>query len=203
MNNYSKERKSMKRRGENKNYEPIYGSDIFNQLPSKKKLPENDLLKNYDLSYEGFQEQQYIYSPKYYSYKRKCLSSNKIKKNIGNNDNNYNPFKTTYNLSYNQTYVNGNNTVGINRDIGTGVAYNSRKQKIDFLKSNIFCDEDKYKQNTGLIDNFNPKLINHNNWYTNLDWRNNKSEMVFYKQNQKEFYDNNSSENKYYFHSFK
>ena len=93
--------------------------------------------------------------------------------------------------------------VGINKDIGTGVAYNSRKQKIDFLKSNIFCDEDKYKQNTGLIDNFDPKLINHNNWYTNLDWRFNKSELVFLKQNQREFYDNTSTANKNLFETFK
>ena len=68
----------MKRRGENKNYEPIYGSDIFNQLPSKKYNPENDDPKKYDdLSYEGFREQQYIYSPSFYSYKRKDLNNNK------------------------------------------------------------------------------------------------------------------------------
>ena len=73
----------------------------------------------------------------------------------------------------------------------------------NFLKSNIFCDEDKYKQNKALIDNFDPKLINHNNWYTNLDWRNNKSELIFYKDNQKEFYDNNSKNNNKYFDLYK
>ena len=194
----------MKRRGENKNYEPIYGSDIFNQLPSKKNNPQNDDPKKYeDLSYEGFREQQYLYSPTFYSYKRKYFNNNQKKYVKETYDNNYNPFRTTYNASYRQTYINGNNAVGINKDIGTGVAYNSRKQKIDFLKSNIFCDEDKYKQNTGLIDNFDPKLINHNNWNTNLDWRNNKTEMVFYKQNQREFYDNTSSANKNLFESYK
>ena len=198
---------SMKRRSENKNYEPIYGSDIFNQLPSKHKKPKDayDNSKNYDLSYEGFKEQEYLYTPKSYSIKSKDNNYNKYK-NINNensNNNNFNPFKTTYNSSYKPIYISPNNIVGINKDIGTGVAYNSRKRKIDFLKSNIFCDEDKYKQNKGLIDNFDPKLINHNNWYNNLDWRYNKSELVFYKQNQKEFYDNNSSENKNSFKSFK
>ena len=194
MENYYNGRRSMKRRAENKNYESIYGSDIFNQLPPKCIKSENDESNNYDLSYEGFREQECIYSPKPYSYK------NKFNKNI---DNSFNPFRTTYNSSYKQTYINGDKVVGNNKDIGTGVAYNSRKQKIDFLKSNIFCDEDKYKQNTGLIDNFDPKLINHNNWNTNLDWRNNKTEMVFYKQNQREFYDNTSSANKNLFESYK
>ena len=41
MNKYNKEKKSMKRRGENKNYEPIYGSDIFNQLPSKNNYEKS------------------------------------------------------------------------------------------------------------------------------------------------------------------
>ena len=91
--------------------------------------------------------------------------------------------------------INENVLVGNDRELGTGVAYNSRKQKIEFLKSNIFCDRDKYNQNSNLKDNFNPKNINHNNWYTNLDWRNNKSELIFYKNNQREFYDNNSKAN--------
>ena len=196
MSCFYKERRSMKRRGENKNYEPIYGSDIFNQLPSKnnKAIYKNDESKKYDLAYEGFNEQEYVYPSRGYSYN---------KTHNCNYDSNYNPFRTIYNSSYKQTYVNGNKVVGINKDIGTGVAYNSRKQKIDFLKSNIFCDEDKYKQNTGLIDNFDPKLINHNNWYTNLDWRFNKSELFFYKQNQREFYDNTSTSNKNSFETFK
>ena len=197
---------SMKRRSENKNYEPIYGSDIFNQLPSKHKKPKDiyDNFKKYDLSYEGFKEQEYLYTPKSYSIKSKDNKYNKNNNfNDENSDNNFNPFKTTYNSSYKPIYIRPNNIVGVNKDIGTGVAYNSRKRKIDFLKSNIFCDEDKYKQNTGLTDNFDPKLINHNNWYNNLDWRYNKSELVFYKQNQQEFYDNNSSENKKSFKSFK
>ena len=107
----------------------------------------------------------------------------------------FNPYKTTYNSSYMPIKINENVLVGNDRELGTGVAYNSRKQKIEFLKSNIFCDKDKYNQNSNLCDNFNPKNINHNNWYTNLDWRNNKSELIFYKNNQKEFYDNNSRAN--------
>ena len=107
----------------------------------------------------------------------------------------FNPYKTTYNSSYMPIKINENVLVGNDRELGTGVAYNSRKQKIEFLKSNIFCDKDKYNQNSNLCDNFNPKNINHNNWYTNLDWRNNKSELIFYKNNQREFYDNNSKAN--------
>ena len=192
---------------ENKNYEPIYGSDIFNQLPDKKKQNKTkDDSNNYDFSYEGFKKQEYLYSPRAYSMKSNDYENNNKNKKYNkenNADNNFNPFRTTYNSSFKPNYINKHNLVGINNDIGTGVAYNSRKQKIDFLKSNIFCDEDKYKQNKGLKDNFDPKLINHNNWYTNLDWRNNKSELVFYKQNQKEFYDNNSSEYKYSSHVYK
>ena len=197
---------SMKRRNENKNYEPIYGSDIFNQLPLKHKKTKYayDNSKNYDLSYEGFKEKEYLCKPKSYLIKSNNSNYNEYSNfNNDDSDNNFNPFKTTYKTSYKPIYIRQNNIVGINKDIGTGVAYNSRKRKIDFLKSNIFCDEDKYKQNKGLINNFNPKLINHNNWYNNLDWRYNKSEMIFYKQNQKEFYDNNSSENKNSFKSFK
>ena len=202
-----KQRKNMKRKRENKNYEPIYGSDIFNQLPDKKKQNKTkDDSNNYDFSYEGFKGQEYLYSPRAYSIKSNDYENNNKNKKYNkenNADNNFNPFRTTYNSSFKPNYINKHNLVGINNDIGTGVAYNSRKQKIDFLKSNIFCDEDKYKQNKGLKDNFDPKLINHNNWYTNLDWRNNKSELVFYKQNQKEFYDNNSSEYKYSSHVYK
>ena len=115
----------------------------------------------------------------------------------------YDPYNTTYNASYAPNRINGDILVGNNRYLGTGVAYNSRKQKIEFLKSNIFYDRDKYNQNNNLKDNFDPKNINHNNWYTNLDWRNNKSELIFYKDNQKEFYDNNSKENKKFFSQLK
>ena len=65
----------------------------------------------------------------------------------------------------------------------------------DYLSKYSFSYRDKDNQNSNLKDNFNPKNINHNNWYTNLDWRNNKSELIFYKNNQKEFYDNNSKGN--------
>ena len=127
MNKYNKEKKSMKRRGENKNYEPIYGSDIFNQLPSKNNNNSNDESKNYDLFYEKFKEQENLYPPNTYSFQSKDIDK----------ENKFDPFKTTYNCSYRPRHINENNIVGINKDIGTGVAYNSRKQKINFLKSNI------------------------------------------------------------------
>ena len=123
--------------------------------------------------------------------------------NINNLRYSYDPYNTTYNASYMPNRINRDILVGNDRYLGTGVAYNSRKQKIEFLKSNIFYDKDKYNQNNNLKDNFDPKNINHNNWYTNLDWRNNKSELIFYKDNQKEFYDNNSKENTKYFSQIK
>ena len=72
----------MKRRIENKNYEPIYGSDIFNQLPLKHKKAKDayDNSKNYDLSYEGFNDQEYLYTPKSYLIKSKNYSSKKHSK---------------------------------------------------------------------------------------------------------------------------
>ena len=115
----------------------------------------------------------------------------------------YNPFRSTYNVSYLPNRIGCDTVVGNNKNLGTGVAYNSRKQKIEFLKSNIFYDKDKFNQNNNLRDNFDPKSINHNNWYTKLDWRNDKSELIFYKDNQKEFYDNNSRANRNYFDLYK
>ena len=134
--------------------------------------------------------------------KQYSISKNNVY-NINNLRYSYDPYNTTYNASYAPNRINGDILVGNNRYLGTGVAYNSRKQKIEFLKSNIFYDRDKYNQNNNLKDNFDPKNINHNNWYTNLDWRNNKSELIFYKDNQKEFYDNNSKENKKFFSQLK
>ena len=202
-------------------YEPIRGSDIFNELPPKKEKfkPDYQNLRKYEIYYEKKLIEENL-SPRTLNTINKSkstlncihLKKNKNKNNLISKNNvyninnlryNYDPYNTTYNASYLPNYISSDNLIGNNKYLGTGVAYNSRKQKIENLKSNIFCDSDKYNQNTNLKDNFDPKNINHNNWYTNLDWRNNKSELIFYKDNQKEFYDNNSKENKKYFELYK
>ena len=194
-----------KRYSYNPRYEPIRGSDIFCELPPKhdKYVPDYQIRRKYEIFYKKKQNEENLEKNKIMKNKS-CTKINKNKVyDINKERYGFNPYKTTYNSSYMPIKINGNTLVGNDRELGTGVAYNSRKQKIEFLKSNIFCDRDKYNQNSNLKDNFDPKSINHNNWYTNLDWRNNKSELIFYNENQKEFYDNNSKENKKYFELYK
>ena len=194
----------------NPRYEPIRGSDIFCELPPKneKFKPDYYNLRNYEIYYNKKYNEEKLQIPKpnnlTKSYSSKYLSNGQ--KNSNDNVYNinvlrysYNPYDTTYNSAFKPVEINSETLVGNDKYLGTGVAYNSRKNKIEFLKSNIFCDRDKYNQNSNLRDNFDPKNINHNNWYTNLDWRSNKSELIFYKNNQKEFYDNNSKENEVFF----
>ena len=194
-----------KRYSYNPRYEPIRGSDIFCELPPKneKYIPDYEIRRNYETFYKKKQNEENLE----YNKINKNKSCNKTTKNkiydINKEKFEYNPYRTTYNSTFMPIKINENVLVGNNKELGTGVAYNSRKQKIEFLKSNIFCDKDKYNQNDNLKDNFNPRNINHNNWYTNLDWRNNKSELIFYKNNQKEFYDNNSRSNYKSFNKYK
>ena len=215
-NNQNQKIKSLdKRFVYNPIYEPIRGSDIFCDLPPKKEIfkPDYQNARKYEIYYDKKKlEEKYIPQQlkncKSYSSMRfinkpiQNISKNKVY-DINNLRYNFNPYKTTYNASYLPNRISSDTLVGNNKNIGTGVAYNSKKQKIEFLKSNIFCDRDKYNQNCYLRDNFDPKNINHNNWYTNLDWRNNKAELIFYQDNQKEFYDKNSKANKKYFDQYK
>ena len=194
-----------KRYSYNPRYEPIRGSDIFCELPPKneKYIPDYEIRRNYETFYKKKYNEENLENNRI----NKNKSCNKTTKNkiydINKEKFEYNPYRTTYNSTFMPIKINENVLVGNNKELGTGVAYNSRKQKIEFLKSNIFCDKDKYNQNDNLKDNFNPRNINHNNWYTNLDWRNNKSELIFYKNNQKEFYDNNSKANNNCFTKYK
>ena len=194
-----------KRYSYNPRYEPIRGSDIFCELPPKneKYIPDYEIRRNYETFYKKKHNEENLENNRI----NKNKSCNKITKNkiydINKEKYEYNPYRTTYNSTFMPIKINENVLVGNNKELGTGVAYNSRKQKIEFLKSNIFCDKDKYNQNDNLKDNFNPRNINHNNWYTNLDWRNNKSELIFYKNNQKEFYDDNSRSNYKSFNKYK
>ena len=210
MNQEYVNRKSNSKKKYSSTYEPIFSSDIFNQLPPKQKQKKkslNDYNKKYDLYYNTQHKEDEYYNPplsynsnsnysKHNTNEINTIGKLRRKNTESNETDNSNQFKTTYNSSYKLTYISKDNVVGNDKNLGTGVAYNSRKKKIDFLKSNIFCDEDKYNQNSYLVNNFDPKSINHNNWCTNLDWRNGKTELVFFKNNQKEFYDNTSSANK-------
>ena len=215
-NNQNQKIKSVdKRFAYNPIYEPIRGSDIFCELPPKKEIfkPDYQNERKYEVYYDKKKLDE-KYSPQKLKNCKSYLSMRFINKpiqnisknkvyDINNLRYNFNPYKTTYNASYLPNRISSDTLVGNNKNIGTGVAYNSKKQKIEFLKSNIFCDRDKYNQNCYLRDNFDPKNINHNNWYTNLDWRNNKAELIFYQDNQKEFYDKNSKANKKYFDQYK
>ena len=215
-NNQNQKIKSLdKRFVYNPIYEPIRGSDIFCELPPKKEIfkPDYQNERKYEVYYdkkkldEKYTPQKLKNCKSYLSMRFinkpiQNISKNKVY-DINNLRYNFNPYKTTYNASYLPNRISSDTLVGNNKNIGTGVAYNSKKQKIEFLKSNIFCDRDKYNQNCYLRDNFDPKNINHNNWYTNLDWRNNKAELIFYQDNQKEFYDKNSKANKKYFDQYK
>ena len=215
-NDQDHEKKSVDKRFEyNPTYEPIRGSDIFCELPPKKEIfkPDYQNERKYEIYYDKKKEEE-KYMPQKdknnKSYSSMKLLNNRIQNipkskvyDINNLRYSFDPYKTTYNASYLPNKINSDTLVGNNKNIGTGVAYNSRKQKIEFLKSNIFCERDKYNQNSYLRDNFDPKNINRNNWNTNLDWRNNKSELIFYQDNQKEFYDNNSKANKQYFEQYK
>jgi len=207
-NNESKKKKEIfKPKGSNNlftyntSYEPIRGSDIFCELPPKneKYKPYYQNQRNYEIYYnKKLQEERYTPNNEKKLNNKSNSVSGKIY-NIMNLRYSFNPYNTTYNEAYIPREIDPNTLVGNDKNLGTGVAYNSKKKRIEFLKSNIFCERDKYNQNNNLRDNFDPKNITHNNWFTKLDWRNNKSELIFYKDNQKEFYDQNSKENQTYF----
>ena len=64
--------------------------------------------------------------------------------------------KNEENINKNEAYIpreiDPNTLVGNDKNLGTGVAYNSKKKRIEFLKSNIFCERDKYNQNNNLLN---------------------------------------------------
>ena len=131
MNQEYVNRKSKSKNKYSPTYEPIFSSDIFNQLPPKQKQKKSHkgYNQNYDLYYNIQHKEDEFYNPSisyhsnsYYS-KNNTNDVNTIgklrRKNTGtNNTENSNQFKTTYNSSYKQTYINGNNVVGNNKDLG-------------------------------------------------------------------------------------
>ena len=162
-------------------YDAIYGSDIFNQLPPKKV---EKVYNYYDNIYNDFNNYHNLQQRKE---NNKYINKKQFKKNPSSPN-----FKTTYNQSY--IYNNNMNLEKNNKEnekiqinnISQKEINNCRKRNIDSLKSNIFNDKMKEKQNKKFNSN---KTIN-NIWNTNLDWRNAKSELVFYNKN------NNYNKNK-------
>ena len=162
-------------------YDAIYGSDIFNQLPPKKV---EKVYNYYDNIYNDFNNYHNLQQRKE---NNKYINKKQFKKNPSSPN-----FKTTYNQSY--IYNNNMNLEKNNKEnekiqinnISQKEINNCRKRNIDSLKSNIFNDKIKEKQNQMFNSN---KTIN-NIWNTNLDWRNAKSELVFYNKN------NNYNKNK-------
>jgi hypothetical protein len=162
-------------------YDAIYGSDIFNQLPPKKV---EKVYNYYDNIYNDFNNYHNLQQRKE---NNKYINKKQFKKNPSSPN-----FKTTYNQSF--IYNNNMNLEKNNKEnekiqinnISQKEINNCRKRNIDSLKSNIFNDKIKEKQNKKFNSN---KTIN-NIWNTNLDWRNAKSELVFYNKN------NNYNKNK-------
>ena len=164
-------------------YNAIYGSDIFNQLPDKKVEKVN--YNYYDDNYNDFKNyhnlQNYV--------------NNNIKKKVVFQRNSSSPnFKTVHTQSFNNNKKNHFEKVLNNNNISKKenlTQNNCRKSKIDSLKSNIFNDKLKEKQNKKIDNSY--KIGFNNNWNTNLDWRNAKSELVFYNDNHYPQYDNSSN----------
>ena len=166
-------------------YDAIYGSDIFNQLPPKKV---EKVYNYYDNIYNDFNNYHNLQQRKE---NNKYINKKQFKKNPSSPN-----FKTTYNQSYiynNNMNLEKNNKenqkIHINNNISQKKINNCRKINIDSLKSNIFNDKIKEKQNQMFNSN---KTIN-NIWNTNLDWRNAKSELIFYNDNLYPQYDNSSN----------
>ena len=121
-----------KRYSYNPRYEPIRGSDIFCELPPKydKYVPEYEIRRKYEIYYNKKQNEENYEKNK--NFRNKNKSYNKINKNkvydINKEKYEYNPYKTTYKSSFIPIKINENILVGNDKMLGTGVAYNSRKQ---------------------------------------------------------------------------
>ncbi len=169
-----------------KAYEAIYGSDIFNQLPQKRieKIKYNYYDDNYNniKNYKCFKNNinKCINKPKHFN--KNCSSPNLFKPyNEYNSNNKFLNDERYYNIKLNNILYQQK----------LPQQYYSRRNKIESLKSNIFNDKVKEKQNKKIDNSY--KMILHNDWNTNLDWRNAKSELIFYNCNQFPQYDNSSN----------
>ena len=168
-------------------YNAIYGSDIFNQLPPKKE--EKITYNYYDDNYNDFKNNKSLKD----NIKNITKYKNK-KKKFNKNSSSPNFFKTTYE----ENFSNKSDERFFNQNIKRNIyqneipkEYYSRRNKIESLKSNIFNDREKQKQNKKIDNSY--KVIIHNDWNTNLDWRNAKSELIFYNDNLYPQYDNSSN----------
>jgi hypothetical protein len=139
--------------------------------------------------------------------KVKVINNNKQNKNRNKNDNdNKNNFHTTYNDSFKNIPEQTKRNLFYHPNIPpeyyvdkfpiyssqeTPYRYDPKKNSTNQNKSNIFNIKEKDFQNRETEINYKKKI--HNNWSTNLDWRNSKTELVFYNDNQFPLYDKNSN----------
>ena len=169
-----------------KAYEAIYGSDIFNQLPQKRK--ETIKYNYYDDNYNNITNSKV--------FKNKIIKCIKKPKNFNKNCSSPNIFKPYNQYNLNDKFISDerNFNLKLNNILyqqKLPQQYYSRRNKIESLKSNIFNDKVKEKQNKKIDNSY--KMILHNDWNTNLDWRNAKSELIFYNDNQYPQYDKSSN----------
>ncbi len=147
----------------------------------------------------------------YYSMPKTSSSPNFLKVKVINNkqnikEKNDNNFHTTYNDSFKNIPEETKRNLKKNPNIPpeyyvdkfpiyssleTPYRYDSKKNSTNQNKSNIFNIKEKDFQNEETEINYKKKI--HNNWSTNLDWRNAKTELVFYNDNQFPLYDKNSN----------
>lgn len=183
-------------------YDNIFGSDIFNQLPIKSSEKEksnfNQLRLGRVFSSDNIIEDKYN--------KTNGNFSSSIISNIGLNVNqtkkpqrsNYSKYLSEfhniniYDIPKHSTYNRNVKTIYKNRPTSTKgtiknelfqsqpFKYSSQLNRIESLKSNIFNDQSKETQNVNF--NCNIVKIKHDDWSTNLDWRNSKSELIFMKK---------------------
>lgn len=170
-------------------YDAIYGSDIFNLLPQKVK--QNTTFGN-KKNLSSSTQMKNALSCKDIFYKRNKNDNNNNKENLLSSI----PTKSNYS-KYLSEFHNINiisppknlpqSSKGILKNelkASQPFKFTNQTNRVESLKSNIFNDSKKENQNYMFNTNYIP--IRHNNWNTNLDWKNSKSELVFMRNKKNE-----------------
>lgn len=163
-------------------YETIYGSDIFNLLPEKK--PINTHINLHRNGSSSTQMKNALSCSNIFRTNNNKENKNKERESPYNKENNYSRYLSEfYNIKINKNQEKiRKNTKGIlKQELNDAQPFKYSKQtnRIESLKSNIFNDKEKEKQNYIYNKNYTP--IIHNNWNTNLDWKNSKTELILSK----------------------
>lgn len=152
-----------------KKYNQLYSSDIFNRFPPKEDPKKKNLKMNY--VHENF------------------LKHKEMQEKMSSKSNN---FDTIYNISYGIKPITNTNNKSYYESINNKYVipgYDSKKRLVNSLKSNIFCES-----KGAIKDNINISNIHRNDWYSNLDWRSGKSELIFINNSHKKYYDTKSAD---------